>query len=216
MFCLTFCIAKKEDYAEKISPDIQRIKFKYWGHDSIILHEHEIRKEKGDFAVLRASKEMRLGFLSDLTGIVSRANISVIASVIKKQVLKERYSTPWSPYHISLHFCLERLFEFLAENGQQGKTVHVVFECRGKEEDDDLELEFRRIISGESAWGSKRTDFSRINFVPIFAKKVGNSAGLQLADLTARPLALGVLRPDQPNKALDIIRTKIYRWKSFP
>ena len=48
-------------------------------------------------------------------------------------------------------------------------------------------------------------------FELVFASKWINSAGLQLADLTARPIALSCLRPDQPNRAFDIIEPKIRR-----
>lgn len=94
--------------------------------------------------------------------------------------------------------------------------MHVIFECRGKDEDADLELEFRRIVTGASRWGWVTRDFSVINFVPVFAKKSENSVGLQLADLTARPLAVKMLRPNQANRAYDIILTKLERLKTFP
>ena len=39
---------------------------------------------------------------------------------------------------------------FLRNNGQKGKLTHVVFECRGKAEDAELELAFRRIVAGQN------------------------------------------------------------------
>jgi len=50
----------------------------------------------------------------------------------------------------------------------------------------------------------------------VFIPKAANSSGLQLADLTARPIALSHLRPNQPNRAFEIIRTKLEDLKSFP
>jgi hypothetical protein len=44
-----------------------------------------------------------------------------------------------------------------------------------------------------------------------FVSKQANSAGLQLADLIARPIGLRILRPQQPNRAFDIIQPKIWR-----
>jgi hypothetical protein len=41
--------------------------------------------------------------------------------------------------------------------------------------------------------------------------KSANSAGLQMTDLMARPVALKHLRPDQPNRAYEIIQTKLRR-----
>lgn len=42
------------------------------------------------------------------------------------------------------------------------------------------------------------------------ADKKTNSCGLQFADLTARPIGLSVLRPNQPNRAFDILQNKLY------
>jgi hypothetical protein len=44
-----------------------------------------------------------------------------------------------------------------------------------------------------------------------FADKRTNSAGLQLADLTARPIGRHVMDPAQPNRAWDIIEPKLRR-----
>jgi hypothetical protein len=41
--------------------------------------------------------------------------------------------------------------------------------------------------------------------------KKSNSEGLQLADLTARPIGISVLRPEQQNRARDILNGKFYR-----
>lgn len=40
--------------------------------------------------------------------------------------------------------------------------------------------------------------------------KKTNSEGMQLADLTARPIGLSVLRPEQPNRAMAILESKFY------
>jgi hypothetical protein len=50
----------------------------------------------------------------------------------------------------------------------------------------------------------------RIPFDIAFVDKKSNSAGLQLADLVARPVGMSVLRPDQQNRAFDVLRTKFY------
>jgi hypothetical protein len=44
----------------------------------------------------------------------------------------------------------------------------------------------------------------------VVADKKTNSEGLQLADLVARPVGLRVLRPNQPNRAWDVLQTKLY------
>jgi hypothetical protein len=97
--------------------------------------------------------------------------------------------------------------------------MHVVFESRGKHEDQLLELEFRRVCDNNFL---KR----RLQLEPLFAHKHANHCGLQLADLVARPIGVHALRPDQPNRAYEAVRPKfraapdgnIIGWgiKSFP
>ncbi|WP_297338722.1 DUF3800 domain-containing protein [Pseudophaeobacter sp.] len=216
VFSLSFCIVKKTDYIGSVVPSVQALKFKYWGHDSVVLHEHEIRKSKGDFTFLLTDKVVREAFYEDLNQMMVDAPITIVASVIDKLKLKAKYLTPRNPYELALHFCLERLLMFLNDNGQTGKRVHVVFECRGKVEDAELELAFRRIVDGAMHWGWVKRDFSVMEFEPKFAKKSVNSTGLQLADLTARPIAIKTLRPTQPNRAYDVILTKMGQIKEFP
>jgi hypothetical protein len=52
VFVLALCIFHKRHYSEKIIPAVEKLKFNYFGHDSVVLHENEIRKQKGDFAFL--------------------------------------------------------------------------------------------------------------------------------------------------------------------
>lgn len=216
VFALSFCIFSKTDYYTSVVPSVQSLKFKYWGHDAIVLHEHEIRKSKGEFAWLLTNRPRREEFYDDLHQIMVDAPFTIIASVIDKLKLAKKYSNPWNPYEIALHFCLERLLAFLSGMGQEGKQVHVIFECRGKAEDAELELTFRRIVNGANTWGWVTRDFSAIDFVTKFASKSVNSTGLQLADLTARPIAIKTLRPEQTNRAYDVILTKLGQIKVFP
>lgn len=216
VFSLSFCVVNKDTYLSEIVPAVQALKFKYWGHDSVVLHELEIRKNKGAFAFLRTDRLLREAFMTDLTTTVEAAEFTVIGSVIDKVRLVDKYPNPWSPYQLALHFCLERLLLFLRDEDQDNKTVHVVFECRGKKEDRELGLWFRRIVDGASRWGWVNRDFSQMTFEPVFSKKSENSVGLQLADLTARPMAINLLRPEQENRAFSVIAKKLGSLKHFP
>ena len=216
VFALTFCVLRKVDYAGQVTPAIQAFKFDTWGHDAVVLHEHEIRKSKGPFAFLLTDRMERERFYSRLNRLVQEAPMTIYASVIDKEALRRKYSTPRNPYEIALLFCMERLHGMLLREGQEGKTVHVVFESRGKKEDAELELEFRRIAGNDGQWGYRRVDFARFDFQPVFMPKATNAAGLQLADLTARPIALSVLRPGQNNRAFDVLRPKLGEVKCFP
>lgn len=65
VFALVFCIVKKTHYIEQIVPAVQRLKMNIWGHDQVIFHEHDIRKEKGLFGLLRTNRDLRTYFWSD-------------------------------------------------------------------------------------------------------------------------------------------------------
>jgi len=216
VFALTFCALRKADYVGTVVPAVQRFKFGIWGHDSVVLHEHEIRKSLGPFGLLRTDRALRTRFFDGLNALMEATPMTIYASVIDKVKHRAKYANPWNPYEIALHFCMERLHMMLTAHQEQGKTVHVVFESRGAKEDAELELEFRRIAGNNSHWGYRRHDFSRFDFQPVFIPKSANAAGLQLADLTARPIALSRLRPDQPNRAFEIIRSKLGGLKCFP
>lgn len=216
MFALTFCVMRKDAYTSEIVPAMQGFKFGIWGHDTVVLHEHEIRKSLGPFGVLRTDRALRMRFMDELNALIETAPMTIFASVIDKAKHRAKYANPWNPYEIALHFCMERLHILMTAEKQHGKTVHVVFESRGPKEDKELELEFRRIAGNDSHWGYRRHDFSRFDFQPVFIPKAANASGLQLADLTARPIALSQLRPDQPNRAFEIIQPKLGGLKCFP
>ena len=216
VFALVFCIVWKEDYIRSIVPAMQCLRMEIWGHDQIIFHEHDIRKEKGPFKLLRTDRELRERFLEELTSIIAEANIKLILSVIDKKRLKERYANPYNPYEVAMLFCMERTLSFLCRQNETGKRIFVLFESRGRREDRELELEFRRICDNRSNWGYKRPDFQQMYFEHIFVDKKSNTTGLQLADLVVRPLALRYLRPGQENRAVSVIEDKILSSKVFP
>lgn len=216
LFALVFCMIAKDDYINQIVPAMQKLKLDFWGHDQIILHEHDIRKEKGPFGILRSNRELRESFYQRLNNIVETAPFQIVSAIIDKERHRSRYIDPFNPYEISMLFCMERMLARLCDRGQAGKVTHILVESRGNKEDRELELEFRRICDNRARWGYKVIDFSKIRFELVFVDKRSNSSGLQLADLVARPIALKVLRPEQPNRAYEIIRDKNLSIKKFP
>lgn len=72
LFVLAFCIFHKRTYIESVVPALQRFKFKHFGHDMVVLHEHKIRKAEGAFKFL-FNKDLRNEFMSDLSAIIEAA-----------------------------------------------------------------------------------------------------------------------------------------------
>lgn len=219
VFVLLFLLVKKSTYARDLAPQLQQLKFDFVGHDQLIFHERDIRRQSGAFAFLQTSAQIREAFLQRISELVDAMDAEIIVSVIRKETLKLVYHSPWSPYHLALQFCLERLRDRLLYLGQKHRRVHCIFESRGKKEDEALELEFSRVTSGNGQLHDvDATKFLELTWHCRFADKKSNSAGLQLADLMARPTGLRCLRPSQPNAAAEIILKKIAPggFKTFP
>lgn len=203
VFVLSFCIFRKDSYAKTLTPAVRKLKFETFGHDMVVLHEIDIRKKKGAFAKL--GKAAREAFLDRLTDIIKNEDFKLIAVVIDKHGLKSRYSNPVHPYHLAMEFGLERIYRYLKSKGQDDRLTYLVCEARGAKEDAELELEFRRIRDGNNYFHKP------LPFELMIADKKTNSEGMQLADLTARPIGLSVLRPAQNNRAVAVLEEKFCR-----
>ncbi|KAF5053151.1 hypothetical protein DSECCO2_401510 [anaerobic digester metagenome] len=142
--------------------------------------------------------------MNDLNSIVENNEFLLIASAIQKNRLREQYYEPVNPYHIGMGFGLERIFLHLNGLGCRDGITHLLFESRGRKEDNELELEFRRICA-RNATGHQ------LPFDIILVDKKCNSSGLQLSDLIARPIGRNLLDPGQANRAFDIIKGKFRR-----
>ncbi|MCY3728612.1 MAG: DUF3800 domain-containing protein [Nitrospira sp.] len=204
VFVLDFCIFRKDHYTNDVVPKVQKFKFTHFGHDIVVLHEHEIRKKKPPFVFLN-NREKRDAFMEGLNRLIGEADFTIVATVIHKQRHAGTYVHPVNPYELALQFCMERAYSFLREQDQHKHITHVVVERRGRREDDELELAFRRIRDGANYQGEM------LGFEIVFADKKINSVGLQLTDLTARPIGRHVMEPAQTNRAWDIIKRKLYR-----
>lgn len=203
-FVLALCVFHKRHYAEQIVPAVEKLKFNYFGHDSVVLHENEIRKQKGDFRLL-TQKSLREKFVADLDRIMNTVNFILIGCVIDKLRCKPPFERPSADlYHIAMRICLDALYDFMEEKGQQARLTHVMVERRGAKEDADLELAFRRICDGNNQHAAE------LPFSLVMASKQVNSVGLQLADLVARPIGIHHLRPEQPNRAFTTLERKFF------
>lgn len=201
VFVLAFCILHKAQYLTQVVPRIQELKFRYFGHDMVVLHESDIRKARPPFNIL-LNADVRSRFLTDLTQIIREAPFTLVASCINKREFIHRRGPDGNPYHVAMEFGLERVYMELQSKGQRGRLTHVVFEQRGLQEDNALELEYRRILDQSRVEGLSET------LEMVLANKKVNSAGLQLADMVARPIGRHLLNPEQPNQAFEVLKGK--------
>lgn len=204
VFVLAFVMVRKADYIEKITPDLQRFKMRYWGHDEIVLHEHEIRKPRDSFSFLM-ERRIREQFIGELSDLMASLPATIVAVVIDKPAFAHHHSLEARAYDHAMEAGLNVVYLHLAELGQEERKTPVVVERRGRREDLDLELSFRRFCDTGNAHGCN------LPLELVMVPKTANSAGLQLADLVARPIGIHHLRPSQPNRAFEIIQGKLHR-----
>ena len=197
MFVLAFCIFPVDRYVERIVPLVQRIKFDFFNHDMVVLHEREMRQSAPPFDIL-LNASVRSAFMARIDAIFDE-RFGIVASAIRKHEFRARVGTDTSPYNVALEFGLERVFLQLQGKGAARRETVVVFESRGKHEDRELEAAFDRIMARTRMRGMAETFRFRI------ASKQVNSTGLQIADLVARPIGTHLLHPAQPNRAWDRI-----------
>ena len=202
VFVLLFVLFRKNAYINRFVPALGGLKFRLFGHDGVILHERDIRKDLGPFILLRdpAKKEQ---FNEEIALIVERTPFEVLATVHDKRRIVGPARTLEHLYHQALRFGLEKLHERLSREESYRGVTHVVCEARGTKEDNELAAAFHGVCSGANTFGKP------LPFELVVTDKRANSAGLQLADLFARPVGLHILRPDQPNRAFEFIRKKL-------
>ena len=213
---VSFCLIRKDHYIDMIVPTLQALKYRYFGHDQVILHEREMRQGRDAFERIHQTSSVRDTFHADVQRWVAESPFHIVSATVHKERLVERYKHPFDPYHIAMRFCLERTKDFLMRHNQQGRVTQIVFESRGKKADRATDEEFARVLASEQPWGYRTTDFSGTPLEALFISKQANVAGHQLADQIARPLALQVLKPDRPSHLMPCITRKLLAQVEFP
>jgi hypothetical protein len=184
------------------------LKFKYFGHEAVIIHSRDIRKAQKEFGIL-TNPEIRNHFLSDLTALMRDLDYRWITTVIRKQRHRDKYGkAAKNPYDLALTFNLERLLPLLEEEGET--KVHIIAEARGKKEDKELELIFLRIVN-QGTYYIPAARFKAIQFSLTFVEKARNVIGNQMADLICYPIARYVLDPLKGNLPFDVLHPKMYQ-----
>ncbi len=213
VFALAFFVCDSACYLNEVIPRVQRLKFDWWGHEGVILHSRDIRKQIGDFAFL-ADPQVRPAFYGALNDVMTACDYSLLGVAIRKDLHIAQYRYPADPYDLALLFAMERLVSVLEDHRQ--REVTIIGERRGEKEDRQLAVAFQRIVTRGSGFVDVAR-FQRIRFTLRFLPKSMNIIGTQMADLCAYPLARRALHPDKPNPAYDVIAPKLRRrFKVFP
>jgi len=201
MFVLSFVIISKDEYCDHLLSKFSRLKLKYFPDVSTIFHEREIRKAEKRFSFL-TNADTRKSFQADLSALMTDIDYKVVAVAINKNEKVNRDMLTDDLYELGVKYGLTKIEDFLKSKNDFNYTT-VTFESRAysiesyRQEDDKLYKYFK--------------ETAHENFgIEIHIKSAGG-LGLQFADLIARPIGIHVLRPEQPNRAWDIIKWKIYK-----
>ena len=124
LFVLSICGFKKSVYCNKIVPKFQNFKFEQFGHDAIVLHEREIRKQVGAFSQL-ANPSVRLKFMDELSKLVASSRFKVFVSIINKPALNLDLF-PQNPYVLALRECLESCFLYLCKLKEENSKTYFI------------------------------------------------------------------------------------------
>lgn len=201
VFVLAFCIFKVTDYVEKVVPSMQRLKFRHFKHDMVILHERDIRRGSGYFSKL-SNPGMREHFIKDLSLLVAESNFQIVCCVLDKRSLRRNGVADEDLYYLAARNGLEAVSKLL-QNHVGKQKIPVVFESRGKQEDSLLRSEFEANRNSLEQWANS------LPYELIIATKKVKSTGLQIADMVARPIAQAWLRPKQSNRAFHTVQAKL-------
>ena len=191
-FVLSFVIISKKEYAKNLLPKFCELKLKYFNHTHIVFHERNIRKAEGDFEIL-TKQDVRDKFMQDINVLIADTKFSIIASITQKN--NGRFK---NLYEIDAVKILSKISKFLKNKDNGQSKTPIIFESRGKKEDKILKTAL------ESSKHANEFEF-------LFSNKSSNGFGIQLADLTARPIGVkhNIFKFNQQNRAFDIISEKL-------
>jgi len=189
LLCVNYCLFKKDYYLNTLIP---KFKSKYEGL-------------KG---------ERRKVFMEEMSALMDEAEFLCFSVIIDKPDVPKKFRV-YDPYHISLSRGFRQIYDYLQANhpNELKKELHIVFEKRGRDDDMSLSKAYQQItLQGALLGTSSQHDFS--NFRLELMDKKGNSTGLQIADLTARPIGNHYLqsvgkRQSTDQRAIEILLDKL-------
>lgn len=169
-----------------MTSNLQALKRRHFGADTMILHSRDIRRQLGSFRVL-ADPGYREAFCMDFNALITATPLTIISVTIDKVRFAARYINPAHPYHFALEMLLERLAHWAIRQPAPLCATTLIAESRGKREDQELRDAFAQV----HAHGTNYQKAAMLqHYCPQLQiqRKTENIAGLQLADLVAYPI----------------------------
>ena len=210
VFGLTFVVIERACYG-RIVGEWTDFRLRYLLDPTVPLRSYSIRRPSGPFGFLQHTGT-RNAFLGELSDLMSRTPFTLISAVVRKDRLGRNYNR-FHPYDIVLGLCLERLGALLGELDCGREVTPLLFESRGRREDEDLRGEFDAILRGDGSArisGLVASVDARLAFCR--AGKDATSVGLQIADLCAYAIGRHVADPTKSYRSFEEIAPRIRGW----
>jgi len=190
----------KEDFRPKLDVKIRRLKKKFFKDENIVFHSRDMSRKKGQFSLLRDSKNEIL-FWSEFISILNSDEISFIFVITDKQRAKK---LGWQPKTIlkRSYLRLAQLFlTNLTKDQSKGKIV--------AESDPSQDLFLMEAHAGlQSLNHSYRNSVTSISFV----KKTNLDPDVQIADALA-PIAGMIFSNEKSKSRIEKIKVKLIERK---
>ena len=212
-FVLAAVIVRDQD-ADVFEAKWKRWKLQQLGSETSPIHEPDVRKRKHSFRK-GGNSARQAATLASLAQILKDLEYSAVVCVLDRPkylaahgVASMDESLPNHGYLMTLHFMAERLAMALQHHfgGAKGRLI---LEARGSKEDAELQYEFARLFLDGTSYLAP--DYFRRQFLPglLFKLKNDHVAGLEVADLIARPCGEKVLAPTSTPDRWPEVRTKL-------
>jgi hypothetical protein len=193
--CLLGCWFQNPAYL-KFHADLEALKNGFLPNhpdDPVILHREEMVNQRNAFSTFR-NEMIREAFNRELLEVIDHSDFNMVAVIIDKQVLREKYGEGCAhPYHLGLGFLMQRYAGYLNRINRVGD---IMAEARGGKEDQLLQDSYTRAYE-RGIWGVTSSNFfqSALTSSSIkFRSKKANIAGLQLSDILCHPVKMWVLK----------------------
>jgi hypothetical protein len=186
---------------------MSKMKTFFWQDHTPIFHSREIRKCANEYKIL-LDKKTKLKFYRELNKILERQTYSIIPVGLNKFNYVKKYGNLGNdPYELCLSNVFDLCISYLKKQSHANELI-IVLEKRGEKEDNKLASHITKIIS-KGTFKNSIESFKSFRITFKFNHKKEDLIGLQIADLTAYPIAKYLLNEQALNPAFDIIAIKI-------
>lgn len=203
----------REDHYKLFNDAMKQLKADVFGNPDIVFHSFDMRKQQGEFSVLK-DKDLQALFYKRIGEIFTDHEYTILACVVDKEAYKTKYPEKNQAYEDALKFICERSISKIGRRST-GNTIHVCLEKRQKSKDSALKKYFTSFRKYGTDYYST-AEFEMFAEILSFRGKNQKVNGLEFADLCAYPIARISLHPEIPQPTFEIFKPKIccdYRGK---